>query len=358
MWRVLTGILVIVDDYSRFTCVRFLRTEDEAPEAIIKCIKNIQVRLNATIYNVRTDNGTEFVNQTLHEFYENIGISHQTSIARTSQRNDVIKKRNQTLVEVARTMLIFLKAPFFLWAEAINTACYTQNRSLIRRRYNKTPYELMQDKKPDLSFFYVFGALCYPTNDNDNLGKLDAKADIAAAPRAVVLAESYVSTFIEQDAPSTKPNNFKQAMTKPSWIDAMQEEIHEFKRLQVWVLKNKVRLVAQGFRQEEGIDFEESFASFPRIEAICIFVANVAPKNMTIFQMDIKMASLKKRRFNIFGDMLLIPSFSIKKLNLSLGKGLVMMSAVGIQSRQSIVPRFHSPPAPYKMVVYINVLGS
>ncbi|GKD14013.1 retrovirus-related pol polyprotein from transposon TNT 1-94 [Tanacetum coccineum] len=171
-------ILVIVDDYSRFTWVRFLRTKDEAPEAIIKCIKNIQVRLNATVRNVRTDNGTEFVNQTLHEFYENVGISHQTSVARTSQQNGVVKRRNRTLIEAARTMLIFYKAPLFLWSEAINIACYTQNRSIIRRRYNKTPYELMQDKKLDLSFFYVFGALCYPTNDNDDLCKLDAKADI------------------------------------------------------------------------------------------------------------------------------------------------------------------------------------
>ncbi|GJY95786.1 retrovirus-related pol polyprotein from transposon TNT 1-94 [Tanacetum coccineum] len=63
-------------------------------------------------------------------------------------------------------------------AEAINTACYTQNRSLIRLRYNKTPYELMQDKKSDLSFFHVFGSLCYPTNDHEDLGKFDAKADI------------------------------------------------------------------------------------------------------------------------------------------------------------------------------------
>ncbi|GKE58556.1 integrase, catalytic region, zinc finger, CCHC-type containing protein [Tanacetum coccineum] len=76
-------ILVIVDYYSRFTWVRFLRTKDEAPEAIIECIKNIQGRLNATFRNVRTDNGTEFVNQTLREFYENVGISHQTSVART-----------------------------------------------------------------------------------------------------------------------------------------------------------------------------------------------------------------------------------------------------------------------------------
>ncbi|GKA72179.1 retrovirus-related pol polyprotein from transposon TNT 1-94 [Tanacetum coccineum] len=114
---------------------------------------------------------------------------------------------------------------------------------------------------------------------------------------------------------SVEPKNFKHAMTEPSWIDAMQEEIHEFRRLRVWelvscpdkvmliklkwihkvktdefgeVLKNKARLVAQGFRQEEGIDFEESFAPVARIEAIRIFIANEANKNMKIFQMDVK----------------------------------------------------------------------
>ncbi|GJW86664.1 retrovirus-related pol polyprotein from transposon TNT 1-94 [Tanacetum coccineum] len=171
-------ILVIIDDYSRFTWVRFFKTKDEAPAAIIKCIKNIQVRFNATVRNVRTDNGTEFINQTLREWYENVGITHQTSVARTPQQNGVVERRNRTLVETTRTMLIFYKAPLFLWAEAINTACYTQNCSLIRLRYSKTPYELMQDKKPDLSFFYVFGSLFYPTNDHEDLGKFDAKADI------------------------------------------------------------------------------------------------------------------------------------------------------------------------------------
>ncbi|GKC00422.1 retrovirus-related pol polyprotein from transposon TNT 1-94 [Tanacetum coccineum] len=78
-------ILVIVDDYSRFTWVKFLRSKDEAPDAIIKCIKNIQVRLNSTVRNIRTDNGTEFVNQTLCDFNENVSISHQTSVARTPQ---------------------------------------------------------------------------------------------------------------------------------------------------------------------------------------------------------------------------------------------------------------------------------
>ncbi|GJZ96532.1 retrovirus-related pol polyprotein from transposon TNT 1-94 [Tanacetum coccineum] len=171
-------ILVIVDDYSRFTWVRFLRSKDEAPDAIIKCIKNIQVRLNAIVRNVRIDNGTEFVNQTLRDFYENVSISHQTSIARTPQQNSIVERQNRTLMEAARTMLIFLKAPLFLWAEAINTPCYTQNRSLIRLRYNKTPYELMHEKKLDLSFLHVFGSLYYPTNDSEDLGKLHAKADI------------------------------------------------------------------------------------------------------------------------------------------------------------------------------------
>ncbi|GJR00487.1 integrase, catalytic region, zinc finger, CCHC-type containing protein [Tanacetum coccineum] len=95
-----------------------------------------------------------------------------------STSNGVVKRRNRTLVEAARTMLIFSKAPLFLWAKAINTTCYTQNRSLIRLRYNKTPYELMHDKKPNLSFLHVFGSLCYPTNDSEDLGKLNAKADI------------------------------------------------------------------------------------------------------------------------------------------------------------------------------------
>nr|GFD19785.1 retrovirus-related Pol polyprotein from transposon TNT 1-94 [Tanacetum cinerariifolium] len=75
-------------------------------------------------------------------------------------------------------MLIFSRAPLFLWAEAIPTACFTQNRSIIHRRFNKTPYELINGRKPDISFLYVFGALCYPKNDRKDIGKLGAKGDI------------------------------------------------------------------------------------------------------------------------------------------------------------------------------------
>ncbi|GKA28045.1 retrovirus-related pol polyprotein from transposon TNT 1-94 [Tanacetum coccineum] len=137
-------ILVIVDDYSRFTWVKFLRSKDEAPDFIIKFFKMIQVRLKVTVRRIRIDNGTEF-------------------------QNGVVERRNRTLIEAARTMLIYVKASLFLWAEAVATACYAQNRSIIHLRHGKTPYKLLHDKLPDLSFFHVFGALCYPTNDSENL---------------------------------------------------------------------------------------------------------------------------------------------------------------------------------------------
>nr|GEV70383.1 retrovirus-related Pol polyprotein from transposon TNT 1-94 [Tanacetum cinerariifolium] len=278
-------ILVIVDVYSRFIWVKFLASKDGAPDFIIKHLKMIQVRLNTPIRNIRIDNGTEFLNQTLRSYYESVGISHETSVARSSQQNGVVKRRNHTLVEAARTKLIYAKAPLFLWVEAVATACYNQNRSIIRHRHGKTPYELLHDRKFDLSYLHVFGALCYPNNDSEDLGKLQAKADIfpvTDASRAVDLANSHVSTSINQDAPSTN----KVMLIKLKWIYKVRTD--EFRG----VLKNKARLVAQGFRQEEGIDFEEYFTPVSRIEAIRIFVVNIANMNMMIFQMDVKMAFL------------------------------------------------------------------
>nr|GFA88786.1 retrovirus-related Pol polyprotein from transposon TNT 1-94 [Tanacetum cinerariifolium] len=171
-------ILVIVDDYSRFTWVKCLRSKDEALDFIIKFLKMIQVRLKVSVRHIRTDNGTEFVNQTLHEYYEEVGISHETSVARSPQQNSAVERRNHTLIKAARTMLIYAQALLFLWAEAVATACYTQNRSIIRLHYGKKPYELLHNKLLDLSFLHVFSALCYPTNDSENLGKLKPKADI------------------------------------------------------------------------------------------------------------------------------------------------------------------------------------
>ncbi|GJU24867.1 putative ribonuclease H-like domain-containing protein [Tanacetum coccineum] len=504
-------VLVIVDDYSRYTWVHFLRSKDEAPEVIKTFLKRITVLLQSPVIIIRTDNGTEFKNQILKEYFDSVGISHQASSVRTPQQNGVVERRNRTLVEAARTMLIFSRAPLFLWAEAIATACYTQNRSIIHRRFNKTPYELINGRKPDISFLHVFGALCYPKNDREDIGKLGAKGDIgffigysadscayrvynrrtkkimetmnvsfdelsamafeqssskpglqsmtsgqissgldltyapstittqkptegdldllfeamyddfiggqpSSAPRtapaaqapqvlqtptattttadstptpiiassqatdlsntsqdvdeleiqehvqhqtatiadnvpnAMFDANTFVNPFLllhPQDHPleqvigeplrlvlirnqlrsdgdmciyaltvsTMEPKNVKEAMTDPAWIESMQEDLFQFKRLDVGVLvpppdnikpltlkwlfknkhdeentviQNKTRLVVRGYRQEEGIDFEESFAPVARMEAIRIFLAYVAHKSFTVFQMNVK----------------------------------------------------------------------
>ncbi|GJR70820.1 retrovirus-related pol polyprotein from transposon TNT 1-94, partial [Tanacetum coccineum] len=130
-------ILVIVDDYSRYTWVYFLRTKDDAQDMIINLINQVQRTLKAQISKIRIDNGTEFKNEKLRSFYAKLDIVHHTSTARTPQQNSVVERRNHTLVEAARTMLIFSKTLEFLWAEAIATACFTQNRSLVHTRKMK-----------------------------------------------------------------------------------------------------------------------------------------------------------------------------------------------------------------------------
>ncbi|GKB39681.1 retrovirus-related pol polyprotein from transposon TNT 1-94 [Tanacetum coccineum] len=403
-------ILVIIDDYSRFTWVKFLRSKDEAPEVIIKCLKQIQVRMNATVRNVRTDNGTEFVNQTLKDYYENVRILHQTSIARTLQQNDIFERRNQTLVEAARTMLIFFKSSIvFVGRSSLYSMLRLKFEDLGKlkpkanigifvgyapakkafRIYNKRTRQIMEiihvtfdeltimaseqfssRHAPQLMTPGTLSSGLVPNpipqppyvpptkNDWDILFQpmfdelfnpppsVVSPIPVVVAARPVDPTSSPVSTSIDKDSSSTsnpstqeqslivfqgveespktphfhddplhetlhedstsqgsssnvrpshtlldllvEPKNFKEAMLEYSWIDAMQEEIHEFEQLQVWELVP----FAIGYHQEEGINFEESFAPVARIESIRIFIANAANKNMTIYQMDVKTAFL------------------------------------------------------------------
>nr|GFB92870.1 putative ribonuclease H-like domain-containing protein [Tanacetum cinerariifolium] len=141
------------------------------PSATVRTVLAAQAPQSLVII-IRTDNVTKFKNQVLKEYFDSVGISHQVSSVRTPQQNGVVEHKNRTLVEAARTMLIFSRVPLFLWAEAIATACFTQNHSIVYRRFNKTPYELINGKKPDISFLHVFGALCYPKNDREDIRKL------------------------------------------------------------------------------------------------------------------------------------------------------------------------------------------
>nr|GFA20994.1 Gag-Pol polyprotein [Tanacetum cinerariifolium] len=137
----------------------------------------VQRGLQAQVRVVRTDKGTEFFNQTLHAYFVVEGIQHQTSVARTPEQNSVVERRNRTLVEAARTMLSATKVPLFFWAEAIATACFTQNRSLVIPRHEKTPYHIINDRKPSVKFFHIFGSVCYIVRDGENLDKMKEKGD-------------------------------------------------------------------------------------------------------------------------------------------------------------------------------------
>nr|GFC62314.1 retrovirus-related Pol polyprotein from transposon TNT 1-94 [Tanacetum cinerariifolium] len=152
-------VLVIVDDYSRYTWTHFLRSKYETPEVLFDFLRLIQRGLQAQVRVVRTDKGTEFLNQTLHAYFAAEGIQHQTSVARTPEQNGVVKRRNRTLVEAARTMLSATKVPLFFWAKAIASACFTQNRSLVIPRHEKTPYHIINDRKPSVKFFHIFGSV-------------------------------------------------------------------------------------------------------------------------------------------------------------------------------------------------------
>ncbi|KAJ9536703.1 LOW QUALITY PROTEIN: hypothetical protein OSB04_un000088 [Centaurea solstitialis] len=170
-------ILVIVDDFSRYTWTKFLKSKDETSSLIINFIKAVQVQLNLPVQTVRTDNGTEFKNIILKTFYNTFGITQTFSAARTPEQNGVVERRNRTLVEAARSMLAESQLPQYLWAEAVNTACYTQNRSIIHRRFGKTPYHILFGRVPSVGHFKVFGCKCFVLNESENRGKFGPKSD-------------------------------------------------------------------------------------------------------------------------------------------------------------------------------------
>nr|GFA00432.1 ribonuclease H-like domain-containing protein [Tanacetum cinerariifolium] len=162
---------------SRYTWTHFLRSKDETPEVLIDFLRLVQRGLHAQVRIVRTDKRTEFLNKTLHAYFTSEGILHQTSVTRTPEQNGVVERQNHTLVEASQTMLSAAKVPLFFWAEAIATTCFTQNRSLVIPRHEKTPYHIINDRKSSVKFFHMFGSLCYIVKDGENLDKMKEKGD-------------------------------------------------------------------------------------------------------------------------------------------------------------------------------------
>ncbi|GKC25788.1 putative ribonuclease H-like domain-containing protein [Tanacetum coccineum] len=169
--------LVVTDDFSRFSWVFFLATKDETSGILKTFITEIENQLDHKVKVIRSDNGTEFKNSIMNQFCEIKGIKREFSVARTPQQNGVAERKNRTLIEAARTMLVDSKLPTTFWAEAVNTACYVLNRVLVIKPHNKTPYELIRGRPPLIDFMKPFGCPVTILNTRDHLGKFDGKAD-------------------------------------------------------------------------------------------------------------------------------------------------------------------------------------
>src|SRR4051812_9990049 len=437
---------VIVDDYSRYTWVHLVSYKTEVQEVFKRFSSRASTNFGVKIMHIRSDNGTEFKNSGLDDYLDELGITHELSAPYTPQQNGVVERKNRTLAEMARTMLDEYKTPRRFWVDAIDTACHIINRVYLHKFFKKTAYELLTDKKPNVSYFKVFGAKCWirdphhnskfapkahegimlgygkdshtyrvfnnvlhkivetvdvrldetngsqrehlpsvldepapkdsikhkatedviPTEESaeefipeseerradepeENAEEIDAEEnadqipqrqpthprvakevqvekiidDIRALGPLTRSKASHLSNFCGHFAfvSITEPTKVDEAFLEPEWIQAMQEELHQFKLNNVWelvnrpdprkhniigtkwiyrnkqdengvVVRNKARLVAQGHTQVEGIDFDETFAPVARLEAIRILLAYANHHDIILYQMDVKSAFL------------------------------------------------------------------
>ncbi|CAN1318227.1 Retrovirus-related Pol polyprotein from transposon TNT 1-94 [Linum perenne] len=159
--------LVVVDDYSHFTWVSFLTHKHEALYSLISLLSFEESQLSLQTKIIQSDHGGEFDSTEFHNFCSSLGIKHEFSAPRTPQQNGVVERKNRAILDLARTMLADFNTPTRFWAEAVATACYVLNKTLIRSDINKTPYELVKHRTPKLSYFHPFGCKCYVLNTKD-----------------------------------------------------------------------------------------------------------------------------------------------------------------------------------------------
>ena len=154
--------LVIVDDFSRYTWT-LLESKSDAFSTFKKLARALQNTRNCSNGSIRSDHGGEFQNEKFSKFCEKAGV---------------VERKNRSLEELARTMLSESSLPKYFWVDAVSTSCYVMNRVLIRSILNKTPYELFNGRKPNISHLRVFGCSCFVLNNGkENLGKFDEKED-------------------------------------------------------------------------------------------------------------------------------------------------------------------------------------
>jgi hypothetical protein len=298
--------LVIVDDFSCFTWVFFLQDKSETQGTLKRFLRRAQNEFELKVKKIRSDNGSEFKNLQVEEYLEEEGIKHEFSAPYTPQQNGVVERKNRTLIDMARTMLGEYKTPERFWSEAVNTTYHAINHLYLHHLLKKTAYELLTGNKPNVSYFRVFGSKCYILVKKGRHSKFAPKAvegfllgydsvdQILGDISKGVTTRSCLAHFCEHYSfvSSIEPFRIEEALQDPDWVLAMQEEINNFKRNEVWslvprpkqnvvgtkwvfrnkqdkhgvVTRNKARLVAKGYAQVTGLDFEETFALVARLE--------------------------------------------------------------------------------------------
>ena len=156
----------------------FLHDKTEVAACFKKFAKRAQNEFEVKLKKIRSDNGKEFDNTNIEAYSDEVGIKHEVFAKYTTQQNGVVERKNRTLISLARTMLDEYNTPEALWVEAIDTACYASNHLFLQKFFGKTPYELLNGKKPDVSFFRVFGCKCYIYKKRQHLGKFQRRCDI------------------------------------------------------------------------------------------------------------------------------------------------------------------------------------
>ncbi|KAL5574403.1 hypothetical protein UlMin_024000 [Ulmus minor] len=279
-------IFVYVDDFSRFTWVGFLKEKSEAFDIFKTLIIKIQVEKNDRVVRLRSDHGKEFENTLFDDFCATNGISHEFSAPITPQHNRVVERKNRVIQEMARVMLFSKDVPKNLWAEAVSIACYIINRAY--RIYNFRTKNITESTKVVIDDIGSQDIL-KDCKENDildlevlspeNITKsiCDHNIDVSSSNEQLVSQLTYTCYIYK-----IEPKNIKEALTDDFWISAMQDELNQFVRNDVWelvprpdhanvvgtkwifrnksdeqgiVIRNKARLVAQGYSQVEGIDF-------------------------------------------------------------------------------------------------------